>query len=215
MNGEREEEEEEEEEGEEDREEDEFDSTANIPDDIQNPLQNLKMNASDTISVNLLQQTLNQDNYNEIKNACAIKIVSLTKEYNDFLKLCESSMNPVGQKLRERSAAKTSLARLKHRSEPIRMRPWIEVLHDDLESSKIDGLARNSMIILIELAGGYRTNKEKKLESDFFRTYKNAIKTLKKDNKRRLQFFVTYYKTPETSNLSLPSWRQAAIDLAE
>lgn len=40
---------------------------------------------SDTTSVNLLQQTLNQDTYNEIKNACAIKTLSLTKECNDLL----------------------------------------------------------------------------------------------------------------------------------
>lgn len=40
---------------------------------------------SDTTSVNLLQQTSNQDTYNEIKNACAIKTVSLTKECNDLL----------------------------------------------------------------------------------------------------------------------------------
>jgi hypothetical protein len=63
------------------------------------------------------------------------------------------------------------------------------VLHDDLESSKIDGLAlkrkSNSMIILVELAGGCHTNTEKKLESDCAKVYKNAIKTLKKDNKKK------------------------------
>ena len=36
-------------------------------------------------SVNLLQQTLSQDNYNEIKNACTIKTVSLTEECNGLL----------------------------------------------------------------------------------------------------------------------------------
>lgn len=63
------------------------------------------------------------------------------------------------------------------------------MLHDDLESSKIDGLAltrkSNSMIILIELAGGCCTDTEKKLESDCFKIYKNVIKTLKKDNKKK------------------------------
>ncbi|CAO3677081.1 unnamed protein product [Rhizopus stolonifer] len=43
------------------------------------------MNLSDTTSVNFLQQTLNQDTYDEIKNACAIKVFSLTKECNDLL----------------------------------------------------------------------------------------------------------------------------------
>lgn len=64
------------------------------------------------------------------------------------------------------------------------------MLHNDLESSKIDGLAinrkSNALVILIELAGGCRTHTEKKLESDCFKTYKNAIKTLKKDNKKKV-----------------------------
>ncbi|CAO0795989.1 unnamed protein product [Mucor circinelloides] len=62
---------------------------------------------------------------------------------------------------------------------------------------KIDGLAltrkSNSMIILIELAGGCCTNAEKKLESDCFKIYKNAIKTLKKDNKKKV-FTVLYHE---------------------
>lgn len=40
---------------------------------------------SDISSMNLLQQTLDQNTYNEIKNACAIKAVFLTKECNDLL----------------------------------------------------------------------------------------------------------------------------------
>jgi hypothetical protein len=73
------------------------------------------------------------------------------------------------------------------------------VLHDDLGSSKIDGLAlkrkSNSTIILIELAGSCRTNTEKELESDCFKIYKNAIKTLKKNNKKKcIPFFNTVSK---------------------
>ncbi|KAG2231223.1 hypothetical protein INT48_001225 [Thamnidium elegans] len=224
---------------------------------------------SDTTSVNLLQQTLNQNTYDEINNACAIKIVSLTKECNDLLeriascppslssirrlmkydefpdnshfdpylhndydfihgivfhllKLCESPMNPIGQKLRERTAAIWSTFPI------INSLSNLNVLHDDLESSKIDGLTlkreSNSMIILIELAGGCHTNTEKKLESDCFKIYKNAIKTLTKHNQ--------YYVRERNLKLSMPqnprdlksfaallptllSWRQAAIDLAE
>lgn len=48
------------------------------------------------------------------------------------------------------------------------------------------------MIILIELAGGCHTNTEKKLESDCTKIYKNAIKTLKKDNKKKV-YTVVYH----------------------
>jgi hypothetical protein len=71
------------------------------------------------------------------------------------------------------------------------------VLHNDLDSSKIDGLGLerkgNSMVILIELAGGCHTNTERKLESDCLKIYKNAIKTLKKDNKKKKLFTVLYH----------------------
>ncbi|KAI8989533.1 hypothetical protein BDB01DRAFT_546773 [Pilobolus umbonatus] len=118
-----------------------------------------------------------------------------------FLRLCESPMNPVGQKSRERSAATWStfpiINSLFLQYQDLIEFKWIEVLHDDLESSKIDGLALkrkgNSMIILIELAGGCRTNTEKKLESDCPKIYKNAIRTLKKDNKQKV-FTVIYHE---------------------
>ncbi|KAI7884145.1 uncharacterized protein EV154DRAFT_485467 [Mucor mucedo] len=106
------------------------------------------LRGKDSNTVDLLHQTISQDNYLKIKNACAIKTVSLTQECNDllkridscspslfslrkllmnfiefpddkhfdpylhndydfihgivfhFLKLCESPMNPIGQKSR-------------------------------------------------------------------------------------------------------------------
>lgn len=109
-------------------------------------------------------------------------------------------MNPIGQKLRERTAATWNtfpiINSLFLQYQDLIEFKWIEVLHDDLESSKIDGLAlkrkSNSMIILIELAGGCHTNTEKNLESDCFKIYKNAIKTLKKDNKKKV-YIVVYH----------------------
>ncbi|KAI9487479.1 MAG: hypothetical protein EXX96DRAFT_628351 [Benjaminiella poitrasii] len=38
------------------------------------------------MTVNVLKQTLNNDTYDEIKNACALKAVSLSKECSDLLK---------------------------------------------------------------------------------------------------------------------------------
>lgn len=53
---------------------------------------------SDTTSVNLIQQTLNQYTYDEIKNACAIEVVSLTKKCSDLLgriTSCPPSLSPM------------------------------------------------------------------------------------------------------------------------
>lgn len=73
----------------------------------------------------------------------------------------------------------------------------IEVLHLDLDNSKIDGLAierkSKSMVIIIEFAGGSNTHTETKLESDCIKIYKNAIKSLKKDVKKKRLYTVLYY----------------------
>ncbi|KAG1470487.1 hypothetical protein G6F56_002659 [Rhizopus delemar] len=248
--------------GEEGEDEDEFNSIANILDDIQsfpgyttkpeNDLSSMHViDLSDTTSVNLLQQTSNQDTYNEIKNACAIKTVSLTKECNDFTlhllysilihsddpfskpEIMRKRMNPIGQKLRERTAATWNtfpiINSLFLQYQDLIEFKWIEVLHDDLESR------------------GCHTNTEKNLESDCFKIYKNAIKTLKKDNKKKVYIVVyhdniiffeslteynQYYVRERHLKLTMPqnprdlksfaallptllSWRQAAVDLAE
>ncbi|KAI9354752.1 hypothetical protein BD770DRAFT_428854 [Pilaira anomala] len=62
-----------------------------------------------------------------------------------FLRLCESPVNPIGQKLRERSAATWStfpiINYLFLQYQDLIELKWIEVLHDDSQNSKIDGLA--------------------------------------------------------------------------
>ncbi|CAO3703123.1 unnamed protein product [Rhizopus stolonifer] len=235
-------------------------ASSNIPNDLQNFLEYSEdlendlmsmhiIDLSDTVTVNVLKQTLNKDTYNEIKNACALKVVSLTKECRDlldriadcppalssirrllmnyiefpdnnnfdpylhndyefihdtvfhFLKLCESPMNPICQNLRERTAATWTsfpiINSLFLQFQDLIEFKWIEVLHWNLDNSKIDGLAlereSKSMVIIIEFAGGFNTNTETKLESDCVKIYKNAIKSLKKDIKKKI-YTVLYYK---------------------
>lgn len=52
---------------------------------------------------------------------------------------------------------------------------------------KLTALERESksMVLIIELAGGINTNTEAKLESDCLKIYKNDMKSLKKNTKKK------------------------------
>ncbi|KAG2232790.1 hypothetical protein INT48_008716 [Thamnidium elegans] len=52
-------------------------------DDLENDIHIIDL--SDTVTVNVLEQTLNEDAYDEIKNDCALKVYPLTKECGDLL----------------------------------------------------------------------------------------------------------------------------------
>lgn len=49
------------------------------------------------------------------------------------------------------------------------------------------------MVLIIEFAGGSNTHTKTKLESDCIKIYKNAIKSLKKDVKKKRLFPVLYF----------------------
>ncbi|KAI7905806.1 uncharacterized protein BX663DRAFT_500967 [Cokeromyces recurvatus] len=218
--------------------------------DLENDLLSMYIiDLSDTVTVNVLEQTLNKATYDEINNDCILKAYPLTNECRDllerisscppalspirkllmnyvefsnnskfdpylhndyefihdivfhFLKLCESPMNPISQTLKERTAATwisfPIINSLFLQFQDIIEFKWIEVLHLDLDNSKIDGLAierkSKSMVIIIEFAGGSNTHTETKLESDCIKIYKNAIKSLKNDVKKKRLFTVLYY----------------------
>lgn len=127
-------------------------------------------------------------------------------------------MNPISQTLRERTAATWTsfpiINSLFLQFQDIIESKWYyqffpafaiwlmlslrtEVLHSDLDNTKIDGLAivrkNKSLVLIIEFAGGVNTHTEAKLESDCIKIYKNAIKSLKKDVEKKRLFSILYF----------------------
>lgn len=92
-------------------------------------------------------------------------------------------MNPLKQVLKERTAATYTtfpiINGLFLQYQDLIKIKWVEVLHQNTESSKIDGLLmtkNENVTVLVELAGGIKTSTQKKLDSDLNKTYQNALK---------------------------------------
>lgn len=110
-----------------------------------------------------------------------------------FVKLAESPDNPVKQVLKERTAATwTTLPIINglflQFQDLIKIK-WMEVLHENTDTSKIDGLLLSKNVtVLVELAGGgIKTSTRKKLESDTKKTYDNAVKISQKTKKKEIK----------------------------
>lgn len=117
-----------------------------------------------------------------------------------FVKLAESPDNPVKQVLKERTAATWTTFPLINglflQFQDLIKIKWMEVLHENTNTSKIDGLLLSKNVtVLVELAGGgIKTSTRKKLESDTKKTYDNAVKILQKTNKKKV-FIILYFKS--------------------
>lgn len=117
-----------------------------------------------------------------------------------FTRMAESPLNPLLTQTRERTAATHTtfpiINNLFMQFQDIIQLKWIEVLHSDTSNSKIDGLALKkedgSMLAILELAGGTRTSTLKKLNADVYESYKNALKTLRRNHQNKI-FIVLYF----------------------
>ncbi|KAG2204538.1 hypothetical protein INT47_012597, partial [Mucor saturninus] len=165
----------------------------------------------DFISVDLLQQTLKQDCYDEIKYACGVKAVSLTQECHDLLKRIDTCPPSIRRLLMNFVEFPDD-----RHFDPFLHNDYgfihgivfhlIKVLHGDLENSKMDGLGlkrKKSLVILIELA-----------KCSFFESLTKYKQYYVRDRHLKLPI-------PQTSRdlksfaallLTLLSWRQAVVD---
>ncbi|RCH81758.1 hypothetical protein CU097_006277, partial [Rhizopus azygosporus] len=65
---------------------DDLQSFLEYSDDLENGLLSMHViDLNDTMTVNVLEQTLNKDTYDKIKNDCALKVYPLTKECKNLL----------------------------------------------------------------------------------------------------------------------------------
>ncbi|KAI8083535.1 hypothetical protein BDF21DRAFT_461741 [Thamnidium elegans] len=145
----------------------------------------LKMNLSDTVTVNVLEQTLNEDAYDEIKNDCALKVYPLTKECGDLLERmanCPPALSSIRKLLMDYNNNRLDPS-LHYDYEFIHDSIFhsIQALHLNLDNSKTDGLAierkRKSMVIIIEFSGGSNATQKQNWKVIVL---KFTIKSLKK-----------------------------------